>query len=307
MNAFEIFVPATSANLGPGFDCMGLALPFGSRFRVQVAPDGRSSYRMDGVESDLPPERNLFLVAAQRMADVLHAELPALDVAVQSEIPLARGLGSSASAVVAGLKAVDHLFSARWDQSDFLRLATELEGHPDNVAPAIYGGLCVAVGGREGPICAPLPLHEPPSLVVAIPEFELSTAKARAALPAVVSLQDAVYNVGRAALLTAALVSGWRECLPEALSDRLHQPYREALIPGMPQVVAAAKAAGAWGVTLSGAGPTLLAWCREDVREQVAEGMVAAWAGAGIAAYARAADISRRGMTIGPASGSARG
>ncbi|HEY9854245.1 MAG TPA: homoserine kinase, partial [Stenomitos sp.] len=233
--------------------------------------------------------------------------LPPWEVSVRSEIPLARGLGSSASAVVGGLAAANQVLAAGWEHSDLLRLATEIEGHPDNVAPALYGGLCVAVSGAAGPVCAPVPVADPPAWVVAIPGFELSTAKARAALPAVVSLQDAVYNVGRAALLTAALVSGRHELLIEALSDRLHEPYRQTLVPGMPEVVSAAKEAGAYGVTLSGAGPTLLAWCSSEHQEAVAHRMAASWREAGVEARAIAVGLGRRGMTIGPALGAARG
>lgn len=310
MTAFEIFVPATSANLGPAFDCMGLALPFGSRFRVRPAPEGVASYRIEGPEGPeraLPEERNLFLLAAERFAAAVGAPLPAWEVHVASEIPLARGLGSSASAVVGGLAAANLALGAGWGLGELLRLATEIEGHPDNAAPALYGGLCVAISSAHGPVCAQVPLKDPPRLVVAVPDFALATAKARAALPAVVSLEDAVYNVGRAALLTAALVSGRHELLGDALSDRLHEPYRRALVPGMPEVVAAARDAGAYGVTLSGAGPTLLAWCSPERQEAVAQGMLRAWKAGGVEARARAVCIGSRGMTTLPASGAARG
>lgn len=306
MSAFEIFVPATSANLGPGFDCMGLALPFGTHFHVQEAPHA-PAYRMEGLEAALLADRNLFLVAAARLAERVGRRLPDWDVTVRSEIPLARGLGSSASAVVGGLAAANRALAAGWGLADLLALATEIEGHPDNVAPALFGGLCVAVQGPRGPVCAPVPMADPPAWVVAIPAFALSTAKARAALPAVVPLQDAVYNVGRAALLTAALVSGRHELLIDALSDRLHEPYRQTLVPGMPEVVGAAKEAGAYGVTLSGAGPTLLAWCSPEHQEAVAERMVTAWEEAGVEAHARMVGLGKRGMTIGPAPGPARG
>lgn len=307
MTAFEIFVPATSANLGPGFDCMGLALPFGSRFRVYPAPEGAGSYHLEGTEPPIPEARNLFRRAAARLAAAVGAPLPTWEVRVASEIPLARGLGSSASAVVGGLAAANHALGAGWSLSELLRLASEIEGHPDNVAPALFGGLCVAVSTDSGPVVAPLPVPDPPRLVVAIPAFALETAKARAALPAVVSLEDAVYNIGRAALLTAALVSGRHTLLADALSDRLHEPYRRGLVPGMPEVVAAAKEAGAYGVTLSGAGPSLLAWCSSECQEAVAARMVSAWQEVGIESRALAVGLGARGMTTGPISGSARG
>ncbi|HEY9899315.1 MAG TPA: homoserine kinase [Pantanalinema sp.] len=303
MPDFEVLVPATSANMGPGFDCLGLALPFGNRFRVETAPRQPGSYRLagEGAGSALEGERNLFWVAAQRLAAEVGAELPPLAVACEASIPLGRGLGSSASAVVGGLLAANRVLGERLGPGDLLRLATEIEGHPDNVAPALLGGVCVAVQGEGGLLAERLAVMDAPGLAVAVPSFELSTAKARAALPSLVPHADAVYNVGRAALLVTALFSSRRELLAEALADRLHQPYREPLIPGMPEVVRAARDAGAWGVTLSGAGPTLLAWCPSERREAVALAMAEAWATEGIAARAFPSAIAAQGATIHPA------
>lgn len=303
MPDFAVFVPATSANMGPGFDALGLALPFGNRFEVSEAAESGTSYRLmgEGETSPLSAERNLFLVAASRLADEVGSALPPLSIACHASIPLGRGLGSSASAVVGGLLAANRLLGEPLGPDDLLRLATALEGHPDNVAPALLGGVCIAVQGATGLLVERIAAAEAPGLVVAIPAFELSTATARAALPSLVPLGDAVYNVGRAALLTAALCSGRSELLGEALGDRLHQPYREPLVQGMAEVTRAAREAGAWGTTLSGAGPTLLAWCPEGRREAVARAMASAWEREGIAARAFPSAIAAHGATIHPA------
>ncbi|MBO9541377.1 homoserine kinase [bacterium] len=303
MPDFEVVVPATSANMGPGFDCLGLALPVYNRFRIDVAPAGAPSYRLmgEGAAEPLEAGRNLFLVAAERLAAEVGTSLPPLSVVCEAAIPLGRGLGSSASAVVGGLMAANHVLGEPLAQADLLRLATALEGHPDNVAPALLGGVCLALEGEGGLIVERLMVAEEPGLVVAVPAFELATAIARAALPSLVPHADAVYNVGRAALLVSALFSGRYERLAEALADRLHQPYRAPLVPGMAEVTRAAREAGAWGTTLSGAGPTLLAWCPVEGRDAVARAMAEAWAEAGIVARAFPSAIAAQGATIHPA------
>lgn len=286
-------VAATSANLGPGFDCLGLALARYNRYRVRP---GGGAYLLDGVPWG--GRRNLFLEGAARLATELGRALPPFDVEVTGAIPLGRGLGSSASATVAGLVAANLILDARLDARVLLRLATELEGHPDNVAPALLGGVTVAVQAGEAVEVLPLELPVRPELVLAIPAFELATQAARAALPAVVPLEDAVYNVARAALLTAALASGRLDSLILALGDRLHQPYRAPLVPGMLEVQAAARAAGAWGVTLSGAGPSLLAWCPPGTAAQVARSMETAWRETGQEARVEQVAIARAGVII---------
>lgn len=293
---FRVRVPATSANLGPGFDCLGLALPLGTSFQVQPAARSTPSYLL--ADQELGKDRNLFWVAAERLAAELGSSLPSLDVRASGEIPLRRGLGSSASAVVGGLLAANHVLGEPLDLPALLNLATRIEGHPDNVAPALYGGITLAIELESGVHCEALNAGMALDLVVAIPDFELSTAAARAALPAVVPLQDAVYNVGRAALLVAALLRGSVPALREALSDRLHEPYRRGLVPGMLEVSRRAHEAGAFGVTLSGAGPSLLAWVPHERREAVAHAMAAQWQDAGIACRTVLAEVEPRGAQV---------
>jgi homoserine kinase len=299
-SSFEVFVPATSANLGPGFDCFGLALPFGNTF--QVTPSARSRFTLEGEGADrtLEGDSNRFLLAARRLAVRIGRELPSVEVVARCEIPFLRGLGSSASATVGGLVAANRLFGEPLDTPELLGLATDIEGHPDNAAPALMGGVTLSFAGPSGVVCQPLPVVSEIGLVVAIPEFELATAAARGAVPSVVPLKDAVYNVGRAALLVVALSQGRTELLAEALSDRLHQPYRERLVPGMGRVSEAARAAGAWNVTLSGSGPTLLAWGPREAEAAIAEAMEAAWKAGGVLCRTMVTGVHPFGASVRP-------
>lgn len=295
-----VFVPATSANLGPGFDTLGLALSLYNRFTVSERSDGRSVTTASGegstqLEGD---GDNMVLAAARRLYEAAGRAFPGWDLRISAEIPLARGLGSSASAVVGGLVAANTLLGVPFGPDELLAHATALEGHPDNVAPALRGGLTVALHAQGKVVCRPLQASELPAFVVAVPAFELSTEVARKALPAVISREDAVYNIARVTLLTTALATGRLEWLADALDDRLHEPYRRPLIPGMGAVASAARAAGAWGVTLSGAGPTLLAWCPPEAQEAVAQAMVQAWQAEGVTAWARPVSVDRSGTRI---------
>ncbi len=289
----HVRVPATSANLGPGFDALGMAIDLWLEAEVGIAPADGFEGKQEATELTAPGANLIHEAAAAVYAEV-GLPRPPLLVKCSSEIPLARGLGSSAAAICAGILAADVLTGAALSPQRQLALAARIEGHPDNVAPALMGGITVAVGSR-GQACAlalPSDLHVGLGLVLAIPRFRLATVEARAVLPEQVRLQDAVYNVGRSALLVAALSSGRLDLLAEALGDRLHQPYREPLVPGMAQVVAAARCAGAHAVTLSGAGPALLAWCPRTAVEPVRLAMQGAW---GDRASARSVELSRTG------------
>jgi homoserine kinase len=293
-------VPATSANLGPGFDCLGLSLSLYNRFSVRERGDGRSQTTAvgEGAESLEGTSDNLVLQAARRLYEAAGRPFPGWDLTMRAEIPLARGLGSSASAVVGGLVAANALLGDRFTPDEILAHATAMEGHPDNVAPALLGGMTVATTTAGGVVARPLRAEALPCFVVAVPEFALSTEVARKALPEVISRQDAVYNIARVTLLTTALATGRLEWLADALGDRLHEPYRRPLVPGMDAVSQAAVAAGAWGVTLSGAGPTLLGWCPPDRGTHVAEAMASAWKAEGVTAWARPVPVDPSGTRI---------
>jgi homoserine kinase len=291
----HVRVPATSANLGPGFDALGLALALYNEVEaresdgVTVAIEGQGAGRLS-VGGDNVVARGVRLAheAAGR---------PFKGVALRcvNRVPTSRGLGSSAAAWVGGLVAGNALCGGGLSRDALLALATRAEGHPDNVAAALLGGLTVSCVGGDGAVTA-VALPVPPRItwVVLIPETTSSTAEARAVLPASVPRVDAVFNVQRVALLLAALQSGRTDALGPALDDRLHQPYRLTLFPWMPGVASAARGAGALGCVLSGAGPALLAVVAGD-GGAVASAMEAALHAAGIGGAARALAVDPNG------------
>ena len=217
-----------------------------------------------------------------------------------NRVPLSRGLGSSATAIVAGLKAANVIIGNRYNRHELLQFANEVEGHPDNVAPAIYGGFTINTVTEGHVECFSLMPKLRLELVVAVPDFPLSTRKAREVLPEKVTRQEAVYNISRAAMLAAALVRGNERFLKTAFDDALHQPYRAALIPGMYEVFRAAREAGAIGANLSGAGPCLIAYVPERLRaaEKVGEAMCAAFREHGVNAEAKILALDSRGAHI---------
>jgi homoserine kinase len=237
-------VPASSANLGPGFDAMAAAVAM--HLEVDVIEAGSFS-----VETDLAIARNRRNLVV-RGFEALH---PADDFSfrIASDIPLAGGLGSSAAAFVAGLAAADHLFEL---DADLFGLASELEGHPDNVAAALFGGVVICAGGEVARLDAPVGLEA----VVAVPREAVRTREAREALPPEVPMGDAVYNLAHAATLTLGLATGDWELVARGLRDRLHQPRRAHLYPRSAELVERGAELGALGATISGAGPSVLFW-----------------------------------------------
>ena len=257
--SFTIRVPATTANLGSGFDCLGLALGLYNTIQVARAQALELIVEGEGAASLPRHAGNRVAQAMQRACEAIGKPLPPLRLRMRNAIPLARGLGSSAAAAVGGILAANHWYGDPLSPGDLLRLATDLEGHPDNVAPALLGGLCVVTVDEGRPLA--VKIEWPPALrcVVFVPDAPLSTAKARAVLPATLTRADAVFNVGRAALWVAALTQSRYELLRLATQDRIHQPYRSKLIAGFDDVVAAALQAGARGAFLSGAGSSIAA------------------------------------------------
>ncbi len=288
-------VPATTANLGPGFDCLGMALALYNTVTVH-ATTGGLSVRIEGEGAeDLRWGQENRVLRAMRLAFQEAGErLPGVSIELRNEIPLGRGLGSSAAATVGGLVAGNALCGSPLSTHRLLTLATQLEGHPDNVAPALLGGFVIAVQDEQGLIYERL--DAPPDLTAAlfVPDFPMPTDEARRVLPAQIPRADAVFNMGRVALLVAAIAHRRYDLLDAATRDRLHQPYREAIFPAMPRLFDAARDAGALGAFLSGAGSTIIALCRENA-PAVAEAMARAAQELGIAGRPLVAPLADEG------------
>ena len=252
----RIRVPASSANLGPGFDSFAVALPLLAEYDVRGARQWSFETNGDGVPAG---DDNLFLVAARAIAKAVGRDIPPQHVAQRSAIPVARGLGSSAAAIVGGAVCANALLGEPLDRRTLLRVASEVEGHADNVAAALYGALTVTLPDDAGPFATRLAFPSTWRVCVFIPSAHLSTQEARGLLPLHVTRADAVFNLAHAAALVAAVLRTDGALLSMAMADRLHQPARTAMVPALAEIIGAARGAGAFGAALSGAGPSVLA------------------------------------------------
>ena len=299
-------VPATTANLGPGFDCLGAALDLNNRFAMRRIEGGGERFELiiEGTEGSHlrgGPE-NLVYRAAQRVWKAAGLEPVALEARVRLAVPPARGLGSSATAIVAGLMGANALVGEPLSKEKLLELAIDIEGHPDNVVPSLLGGLCMtakAASQRWRVVrCEWTPSVK---AVVAIPSIRLSTSEARRAMPKAIPVGDAVVNLGALTLLLQGLRTGNGDLISDGMHDRLHEPYRWRLIKGGDQVKQAAMDAGAWGCAISGAGPSVLALCEKDKGPAVSRAMVKAWEAAGVASRAPVLNLQTSGSHWQPA------
>ena len=299
-------VPATTANLGPGFDCLGAALDLNNRFAMRRIEGGGERFELiiegsEGSHLRGGPE-NLVYRAAQRVWKSAGLEPVALEARVRLAVPPARGLGSSATAIVAGLMGANALVGEPLSKEKLLELAIDIEGHPDNVVPSLLGGLCMtakAASQRWRVVrCEWTPSVK---AVVAIPSIRLSTSEARRAMPKAIPVGDAVVNLGALTLLLQGLRTGNGDLISDGMHDRLHEPYRWRLIKGGDQVKQAAMDAGAWGCAISGAGPSVLALCEEDKGPAVSRAMVKAWEAAGVASRAPVLNLQTSGSHWQPA------
>ena len=261
---FTVRTPASSANLGPGFDALGLALGLWNEAIVDASGTDDQVHLLGTEASLLDGRENLSLTAMRRLADETGRSLPPFSLSVRTDVPVARGLGSSAAAIVAGLVAADHLLGTRLPVADLFSFAWRMEGHGDNVGAALFGGAVLAVPQMPEPI--QLLTHRRLDLcaVVFIPEVTGLTRAARAALPATVPHANAAFNVAAASGLVLGLHTGNLRLIAAGMHDRLHEPYRARLFPYLETMTAAARTAGAIGACLSGAGPSVLALVRPD-------------------------------------------
>jgi len=271
-------VPGSTSNLGSGFDCVGMAVPRWLTLTAEPAQTGTIDRRGTLAGLKTPYNDDLMVRGATAAARAVGKPVPELALIADSEIPVARGLGSSAAAAVAGAVAANELLELGLSDSAIAELGTQIEGHPDNVAPMVYGGATLALPHAGAALeIARLTIHDSLALVFAVPDFMVETKKARAALPATVPHHVAAEAAARAAALVHGLARGEARALAAGLDDVLHVPFRRSLVRGYDEVTSAARNAGAFGATLSGSGPTLLAVVPVTLLQAVSEAMQRAW------------------------------
>ncbi len=310
IHSVTVKVPATTANLGPGFDCLGAALTLYNQFQfsrvcsstLEEAADG-VKIRVTGLDADrvTTDERNLVYQAFVKVYEKIGQVPPSVAIDIHLNVPLARGLGSSATAIVGGLVGANQLAGAPLSIEEVMLMAIAMEGHPDNVVPALIGGCRLAVSNDAAyyeasnwMIC-PVAWHSEIVPVLAIPDFELATETARKVLPANYSRADVIFNTSNFGLLLLALETGNGDWLRVAMRDRIHQPYRKTLIAGYDMVRQAAINSGAYGVVISGAGPTLLALTSPNYATEVATTIAATWDEQGVKAEVKVLAIDHAG------------
>lgn len=271
---FTVYVPATSANLGPGYDVIGVALDIYNEFHATIGGVKKLHVEIEGEGTDDIPrdENNLIYKSALAGCKIAGVEMPNIRIHQKNAVPLNRGMGSSATAVLGGLMIAREIAGDKLKVDDMISLAVDIEGHPDNLMAAFMGG--VVINYKRNGIYRGVKFIPPDPLrvVLVVPDIQVSTKMARELLPDSYEIKDVVSNLGNISLLIHALHTGQYRLLREAMEDTIHQPYRAELIPGFNDVVESAKNAGAWGCAISGSGSTIIAFCSENENE-IAEAM----------------------------------
>lgn len=257
----EVRVPATSANIGPGFDCLGVAVNMYNKFFVEEIKEGLI---FEGCEDKFKNEDNLIYVAMKKCFDKIGYKPTGLRIKMESDIPVSRGLGSSAACVVGGIVSANELAGRVLNKKELLDLAVEVEGHPDNVNPAFCGGVTVSISDNKEIIYSKVKVSEGIKFCALIPDFTLSTEKARTVLPKSIDYKDGIFNVGRTALMVSALNNGDFHLIKHACKDKLHQDYRAKLIENFYSIKKQCEKLNSLGVFLSGAGPTIMVMIKEE-------------------------------------------
>jgi homoserine kinase len=301
VKTIKVKIPATTANCGPGFDSIGIACTYYNELEVTELDTDEIQLEVSGEgEGIIPATRdNIVCQAIDKVFERVGHTCKGLRLKMENNIPLARGMGSSAAAIVGGLFAANELSGSKLTRHDLFELATEMEGHPDNVAPAIFGGITVSIMEGNKPSYLRFMPPKPLYMIVAIPEFHLATKTARSVLPIQVPREDAIFNLSRTALLVTALSQGKYEYLSQALEDKLHQPYRMPLIKGMEDVVPLAKEAGAYGCVISGAGPSLIAFAEKNP-DDIGQAMVKGFNQNDVEARYVVLQVAEKGARISP-------
>ena len=301
MNQVTIRVPATTANIGVGFDCLGAALTMANEFQFTIVDSDRElNLLVEGQEAQKvgTTKGNLVYRSLLQLYQKIEQTPPNLEIKIKLGVPLSRGLGSSATAIVGGLLGANYLAGNPLSPAEIMTMAIAIEGHPDNVVPALLGNCLLSVEtAGEWQIC-PIEWHQDIIPIVAIPDFELSTREARSVLPKEYSRSDAIFNISRMGLLIKALETNNIAWLKTALADKLHQPYRQKLIKGYQEIEQAAIQAGAYGMVISGAGPTLLALSNSERVDRVVKSMFQAWSDLGCKSIVQSLTIDTVGAKI---------
>jgi len=297
-----IKVPATTANLGPGFDALGLALDLWNETEFVATKDKQISVTIKGEgEDNLPTDANNAIVdAALQVYDLVGKPCTGMRIHCVNRVPLGSGLGSSSAAMLTGMLGANAMLGSPLSREEILKLAIETEGHPDNVAPAMLGGLVASIIHESHVVSLRLTLtgqRTPIHITVVFPDFDFPTKQARAILPKQIERRDAIYNISRAVIVTEAFRTGDLAMLGEAMTDKLHQPYRLPLIPGAQKAMDAMKRAGASAVALSGAGPSLIAFSAKR-ETAIGEAAQRAFAGSGLNSRVYKLKISRKGAEV---------
>lgn len=300
---FEVRVPASTSNLGPGFDCFGLALKLYLTVRATAAPDAVEPCTVvnTGAKENEALPRNATNLIYRAMSFATRREgvsLSPVDLHVHNDIPLASGLGSSAAAIVAGIKLGALITGHEIPDQTIQDYATEFEGHPDNVAASLYGGFLASCTGHDNAVVSAKftwPTHI--RVVVVSPHSQLPTHVARAALPRAVSRHDAVYNLQRSALFVSAIAQQRYDVLWEAMHDRLHQPQRESLVPGLREALALPRMPGLLGIALSGAGPSMVAVV-DDNDDEIGARVAGCFEARGVEATIRVLEVDNEGLQV---------
>ena len=301
MNQIRIAVPATTANLGVGFDCIGAALTMINQFQfTAIESDRQLQITVEGKEANKvgKDETNLIYQSFLKLYQKIKQTPPNVKIDIKLGVPLSRGLGSSATAIVGGLLGANHLAGNPLNQNELMAMAIAIEGHPDNVVPALLGNCQLSVANGDKWQVSSIPWHQEIIPVVAIPDFELSTEEARSVLPKSYSRNDAIFNISRMGLLLRGLATNNKTWLTTALADKIHQPYRQKLIVGYQELHSAAIDAGAYGMVISGAGPTLLSLTNSDRVQQVINSMSQTWSKLNIKADVRSLSIDTIGARV---------
>lgn len=266
----KVTVPATTANVGPGFDCLGMALNLYTNVMFEEIERGLI---IEGCHSEYQNENNLIYQSMLKIFEMAKYNPKGIKITIDSNIPVSRGLGSSAACILAGIMGANEMAEAQLTKSQILKIATQIEGHPDNVAPALFGGMIVSVYDNDEVYFSKIPLNDSVDFYALIPDFTLSTSEARSVLPKQIPFEDATFNIGRVALMIASFFSGNLDLLNVSIKDKLHQKYRGALIYEYDTIMEELDNLQVKGAFLSGAGPTIIAIT--DKNETVIESAIA--------------------------------